>query len=321
MEKQYDAVLEGGGVKGIGHVGEIRALEEKDYLPRMLAGSSAGAIVASLLAAGYTAKELHKIMASLEYLKFREKNFLDNFGTIGKTLSVLFNFGIYSADYLEAWLHNLLAKKHCTCFKDVKNKDGSYRLQVTTCDLTTQELLVLPKDLQRFQIDVDSFSIAKAVRMSMSIPIYYEPYSLKDNQNETHYLVDGGMLANYPIWILDDGTSALNHPVFALKFSSNQEGKRKDTTCVNIIDYGKLLVSTLLDANDNFHISRSKGDYERSILISSRIQQDGKDIRISTTDFDITKEESEALYQNGYDAGNAFIQSFDFPTWLRKYRK
>ena len=41
----------------------------------------------------------------------------------------------------------------------------------------TQELLVLPQDLRKFHIDIDSFPIAAAVRMSMSIPIFYEPYS------------------------------------------------------------------------------------------------------------------------------------------------
>lgn len=321
MKQKCNAVLEGGGVKGIGHVGAVHALEKSGYEFEQVAGSSAGAIVASLIAAGYSGDEMHEIMGSVDYLKFRQEDILDHFGTIGKIFSVLLDFGIYSANYLEHWLNDLLAKKHCTCFGDVKNADGTYRLQVTTCDITTQELLVLPKDLERFHIDIDSFPIARAVRMSMSIPIFYEPYKLKDIQGVVHYMVDGGMLANYPIWILDDGTSVPKIPTFGLKFMSEQEeGKKEEKRCTNIIDYSKLIVSTLLDANDNYHISRSKGDFARSILISSLVYSDGKKMNISTTDFDITPEQCNALYHNGWYAAKQFLKTWNFEEWKHTYR-
>ena len=49
---QADIVLEGGGVRGIGHVGALSVMEEKGYRPVHIAGTSAGAFVAALLAAG-----------------------------------------------------------------------------------------------------------------------------------------------------------------------------------------------------------------------------------------------------------------------------
>lgn len=55
-----DAVFEGGGVKGIGLVGAIAVAEEYGYRFVNVAGSSAGAIVAALLAAGYSAAEIKK---------------------------------------------------------------------------------------------------------------------------------------------------------------------------------------------------------------------------------------------------------------------
>lgn len=60
-----DAVFEGGGVKGIGLVGAVAAAEEKGYRWMNVAGTSAGAIVASLLAAGYTGIELEKYWLGL----------------------------------------------------------------------------------------------------------------------------------------------------------------------------------------------------------------------------------------------------------------
>ena len=55
MAKRADAVFEGGGVKGIGLVGAVSEIEKAGYTFENLAGTSAGAIVASLLAVGYKA--------------------------------------------------------------------------------------------------------------------------------------------------------------------------------------------------------------------------------------------------------------------------
>ena len=51
--KLCNGVFEGGGVRGIAHVGAACVLEAAGYRFEALAGSSAGAIVAALLAAGY----------------------------------------------------------------------------------------------------------------------------------------------------------------------------------------------------------------------------------------------------------------------------
>src|SRR3954471_14941575 len=70
VEKYVDLVLEGGGVKGIALVGALSILEEHGFLPQNLAGSSAGAIVATLYAAGYKAAELRDIISSLKFDHF-----------------------------------------------------------------------------------------------------------------------------------------------------------------------------------------------------------------------------------------------------------
>lgn len=319
--RKCNGVLAGGGVKGIGHVGAVYALEQAGYRFERVAGSSAGAIVAALIAADYRGEEMAQLMKSLDYMKFKQTDFLDRLGTPGKMLSVLLHYGIYSASYLEKWLNDLLMKRNTACFRDVKLADNSYRLQLTTVDLTTQELLVLPQDLSKFHIDIDSFPIAKAVRMSMSIPIFYEPYVLKDINGQPHYLVDGGLLSNYPIHLLDDGKQPLLYPTFGFKFADSADCPKCIKDCDNIIDYIKLIISTLLDAYDNRQIDNAKGDRERSILISSVIQTaDGKKT-VSTTDFDITQKEGEALYQNGVHAASAFLKHWDFNRWKRTYRK
>lgn len=317
-----NAVFEGGGVKGIGHVGVVSALEQAGYEFDVVAGSSAGAIVAALIAAGYRGETMHEIMRSLDYRKFRQTDWLDRLGNSGRLFSILLHYGIYQASYVEQWLHELLLAKHTAYFRDVKKADGTYRLYVTTVDLTAHRLLVLPDDLIQLGIDPDSFSLARAVRMSMSIPIYYEPYTLKDGNGVVHYLVDGGLVSNYPIGILDDGKQKLLHPTFGLKFTSQLCDRPAALPKVHhLLDYMKLMISTLLDAYENDAVSSATGDRQRSILISSLIHDQGGTKAISVTDFDLTQAESEALYENGIHAAKAFLADWNFARWQRIYRR
>ncbi|KFL16373.1 hypothetical protein GT94_04495 [Geobacillus stearothermophilus] len=53
-----DLVFSGGGVKGFALLGAYEAIEEKGLRWKRLAGTSAGALLAALLAAGYTAREI-----------------------------------------------------------------------------------------------------------------------------------------------------------------------------------------------------------------------------------------------------------------------
>src|ERR1700722_3936910 len=72
VPQPVNLVLEGGGVKGIGLVGAISVLEEHGFSFVRGAGTSAGGIVGSLGAAGFTSVELHNLMATLDYTKFRD---------------------------------------------------------------------------------------------------------------------------------------------------------------------------------------------------------------------------------------------------------
>ena len=72
-----DLVCEGGGVKGIGLAGAFSLLEERGYKPQNLAGTSAGAITAALIAAGYSASELKDIIFGLDFRQFEDKSWED----------------------------------------------------------------------------------------------------------------------------------------------------------------------------------------------------------------------------------------------------
>jgi NTE family protein len=90
-----DLVLEGGGVKGLGLVGALDVLAERGYRVRRVAGTSAGAIVGALVAAGMPTSQLRQIMSTLDYRQFRDPGLIDRLGLPGQAISLWFEQGIY----------------------------------------------------------------------------------------------------------------------------------------------------------------------------------------------------------------------------------
>lgn len=80
--REIGLVLSGGGVRGVGHLGAIRALEEHGYKPSVISGCSAGAIIGAFYAAGYTVDDMLTIMQEHELfpatsLRLRISGFVD----------------------------------------------------------------------------------------------------------------------------------------------------------------------------------------------------------------------------------------------------
>src|SRR5215213_2824248 len=200
-EQYADLVFEGGGVKGIGLAGALATLEERGYTPQNVAGTSAGAITAALLAAGYSAAELRELIIGLDYRQFEDKGWEDRVPLFEKSLSMLLDLGLYEGERFLAWIRELLAAKNVHTFADLVHPeyadDPQYRsrLQVIASDVTTHELLVLPRDARKLGLEPDELDVGLAVRMSMSIPVFFEPVRLEHGTTQqTHLIVDGGML-------------------------------------------------------------------------------------------------------------------------------
>jgi NTE family protein len=328
MLLKTDAVFEGGGVKGIGLVGAVYEIEKAGYVFENLAGTSAGAIVASLLAVGYNAEEIKRELEQLDYSKFKDKGLLDKFGFPGKAFSICFEYGIYEGRYFEKWFEDLLGIKGKTKFGDIKTnypeEKYKYKVQVIATDITDRRLLVLPGDLKDFGYDPDQFSISRAVRMSMSIPFFFEPIKLQDSSGRTHFIVDGGVLSNYPIWLLDDGTSNPPWPTFGFKLIEPDKRilKKPDWNPIkNPLTFIKAIVSSMLEAHDKYHISKSQGDFDRTIMIPTVVNVGGNEKDVKATDFEISGEDSEALFRNGQAAAVEFLAKWNFEEWKRQYRQ
>jgi NTE family protein len=183
--EEADGVFRGGGVKGLGLAGALLGFAEHPEKPVKkwvnVAGASAGAILACYLACGNDAADMTDLMKKTKFGDFQD------FPAPGKVLgggrNLVRRHGLARGEAFRLWFGDQLEHK---TFASTKTDDGKgYRLKLIAVDVTNKALLVLPDDLPRYRridesgpIDPDTFEIADAARMSMSIPYFFEPYQL-----------------------------------------------------------------------------------------------------------------------------------------------
>jgi NTE family protein len=324
LENHADLVLEGGGVKGIGLAGAYAALEHAGYVPRNVAGTSAGAIAAALIAAGYSASEISSIIIGLDLRQFEDKGWEDRIGGAG--VSLLLDSGIYEGDRFRDWMREMLAAKGVHTFADLQtgadDPRTSSRLQVIVSDISARRLLVLPRDAGTLGLDPLELEVATAVRMSMSIPLFFKPVRvLNKNTNHEHVLVDGALLSNFPVWLFDrdDGLEP-QCPTFGLllvepdpktpiteRLEQPEHMPRGPRALVTLLSS---IVHTMLEAHDRMYLE--KAQFARTIAIPT--------LGVRTTEVDLAKDRAQALYEVGYSAGTKFLETWNFAAYRAAFR-
>jgi NTE family protein len=134
-ERDVNLVFEGGGLKGIALVGAYSVLEERGYRPQNIAGASAGAIVAALVAAGYNAAELRQTIMDFHFSSLKDRAWEDWLPLFPRIVSILKDRGIYEGKACLEWMGGLLAKKGVRTFGDLVRRPEAelryrYKLQV-----------------------------------------------------------------------------------------------------------------------------------------------------------------------------------------------
>src|SRR5699024_2846000 len=132
-------------------------------------------------------------------------------------LNVLLRNGIYPGRFLEQWLDEQLRthgpRYRNGTFSDLPYEDPQqarpipenerFRLIVTASDLSNGRLKFLPRDFEDYHRAPGEQSIVDAVRISMSIPFFFRPVKWTATDGRGTWLVDGGMLSNFPITQFD----------------------------------------------------------------------------------------------------------------------
>ncbi len=166
---RIDGVFSGGGVKAYALLGAIQRVYAHNYSFERVAGSSAGALMASLLAAGYSIDDIEQLVQELDVQEFLDPPVWTSFIPFSKWVNLYFQLGLYKGNKLETWMYRQLARKGVYTFSDL----NPGFLKVIVSDISLGKLVVIPDDLQRiYGINPNSFSVAKAVRMSAGFPYF-----------------------------------------------------------------------------------------------------------------------------------------------------
>src|SRR5690606_29880646 len=171
--------------------------------------------------------------------------------------------------------------------------------------ISNGKMVVLPNDLISYGIDPDHFEIARAVRMSISIPYFFDPVILKKQ-----VFVDGGILSNFPMWIFDEemikkGAEKLVPTIGYQLVGKNPTAKNEIHGPFTML---QALFSTMMGAHDERYIEKQ---YRyRTIKIDAPA--------VGTVQFDLTREQSLELYESGRKAAEELFRKWSYPEYLMK---
>lgn len=322
-----DLVLEGGGVKGIGLAGAVVALAERGYTFPRVGGTSAGAIVACLVAAyqkkGVPLTRIVDDMNELSYTRFRDQGRLQRaFGPLGRAAGLLAHQGVYRTDYLAEWLTGKLEPLGIRTFGDLRISDDEgtglprerqYRLVVHASDLTRKCLVRIPWDLPQYLVApeaskeeqwkaIDDYPVVDAVRASMSIPWFFRPFTQRTHEGTCTW-VDGGLLENFPITVFDRTDGRANRwPTFGIKLSGRPKPDITERSVLGNVAEFRAVAATALGQWNRYALT-DEGVDARTVWVDT----DG----IQATEFGITDAQQKWLYENGRSAASAFLAHWD----------
>ncbi len=353
----FDVVFEGGGAKGVALAGGVAALHKNGHSLGRLIGTSAGAITATNLAVGYTPEEIFggalertpdgksvystfadvpklsddelkatgifKVLSGIplpmtsraeERLDLMLMHVLAHAPHFASLLSLFELGGLFRGDGFLTWMKGCLAKKGVenATLGELHKKTGK-DLSVVATDTTDRRLLVFN---HRTTPDLP---VVWAVRMSMSIPFYWQEvrwdgqwgkYLGRDMTGRT--IVDGGVVSNFPLFLLTDSSDdevvrlmgaqqGAGNPAigFYLDPTLDVPGEVTKPT----IDHTSptraridALLDTLMSARDN-----ATFDAHRERVVKLPVRGYG------TTDFDMPEARAKALFDAAHAATQAWL--------------
>lgn len=264
--------LAGGGIKGIAHVGAIKALEEANIKFDYISGTSSGSIVATLYACGFKTDEIYEIFK--KYAK--EINYVD-WRNILKFFKNIFIYKKFTIDGLNSGkkIYNLINK---VCEeKNIYNINQiKMPLLIPAVNIYNEKVYIFSNNILGNINDnvkyINDVNIGLAVQSSCSYPGIFSPCEYKEE-----LLIDGGITENLP-WRETKRAGA--DKVLSIVFTSKMSKK----CCKNIFEIVSKSFSILCHELSNY-------------------EWDGTDylLKIETDNIGLLdKKQIENLYEIGY---------------------
>ena len=199
-------VFAGAGIRGIAYCGAIQEMESQKLMNSIenVGGTSAGAIIALMVSLGYSGGEIEEIIDKTNFKRFNDGSYL----FVGGINRLNRYFGWYKGKIVEDWLEKIIRQKTGNAgitFQEL-HQGGWKDLYITGTCLNRQKLIVFSHQ------SYPNMKVKDAVRISMSIPLYFEAVFINANGNIIRHprqkqgldiMVDGGFTGNFPIHVFD----------------------------------------------------------------------------------------------------------------------
>lgn len=246
--------LSGGGIKGVAHIGAIKAMEEENIKFDAISGTSSGSIVATLLAVGYSAEEIYKFFEkyakSITYVDLKNI-FKIIVGLIFRQRLII--DGLNSGIKIEK-----LINTSCKCKKINNISDIKKELMIPAVDAKTGKVFIFNSCNLDYENNLEKYiskiNIGRAVRASCTYPLIFSPCPYFDTNTGKKYkndcsnlrckiqrilnisdersnLLDGGIKENIPYKELEKINC---DKIISINFRTNKIAK----CCNNAIDIG-----------------------------------------------------------------------------------
>lgn len=309
--------MEGAGVRGIAYAGALKELERRGLLINIdkVGGTSAGAIAALCVSIGYSSIEIEKIIYELRINRFNDGKFL----FAGGISRLNRNFGWYRGDRFTNWLEKIIEARTQNpeiTFLELHQR-GFKDLFVTGTSLNRQKLIIFSYETY------PEMKIKDAVRISMSIPLYFEAVRIDSvghvlgkgsrAENNVDIMVDGGITANYPIFLFDSLTISdgmikriPNAQTLGFRIDTPEQidfgPSQKALAPIQITTFRTYLNAFYAYAIENLNRKDVTGsDWQRTISISSgNVSPKVKRLSLATKNL---------LIRNGEDAVKQFFET------------
>lgn len=328
-------VFQGGGVKALAYHGALEVLEAEGVLDQMerVAGTSAGAFLAALVAMRLSVKEIRDIYQTFDFARLTMTGAMGRLVTNSRAPRVLERelerihsnfaaisrlarrFGWYSAEYGYQWMQETLADCGCedglVTFSDFRSL-GFRDLHVVVTNLSTHSTEVFCADR------TPDVAVVDALLMSQALPLFFEALQFDGLRfgNGDHY-ADGGILLNYPLHIFDERPFASNNRWFVNGVNWETLGCRlyRPAGCpkysrpiTNVLTYAQNVIEALVSAQ-NVAYDNSKTAQRRTINVS--------DCCIRAIDFHVQPEPENEDYQKlvaaGREAARGYLRDYQPP--------
>ena len=212
-------VLAGGGIRGIAHVGVLKALVDNNIKIDAIAGTSAGSIVATLYAMGYSPNYIYLLFKKYakDIINIRSKPIINGITKIIRNKKIGIS-GLNNGIMFEKIYNDISRKKGYKYIGDIKMP-----LIISAVDIGEAKEYIFTNFASRDNKNdcyITEIEIGKAVRASSSFPAVFCPCEFKN-----HLFMDGGVLDNLPV---EELKKIYNGKIMSVNFEADPVEKNYD---------------------------------------------------------------------------------------------